>query len=71
MEKKQESGDSKSHPVGEWYDNEHGEREILTRPTKINDPECKHKWQFVFTDSEGFDNYRCSKCPFGKREKNG
>lgn len=55
--------------VGEWVDKENGEREMIVEPKKINDPNCKHEWQWIFTDSEGFENYRCKFCPFGRREK--
>ena len=68
---KQESEDSKQpqEALNEWVDLPNGDRQMLVEPKKINDPLCKHEWQWIFTDSEGFDNYRCQHCPFGKRER--
>ena len=57
--------------LNEWSDLDSGEREILTKPIPINDPNCDHDWELVFVDNEGYNNYRCKKCPFGKRDLNG
>lgn len=69
MEKEQDDSKQPQTPVGEWVEQDDGEKVMLTTPQKINDPNCKHQWQYIFTDSEGFENFRCQKCPFGRRNK--
>ena len=69
MAKEQENSNQPQVEPNEWVEQENGDRVLLTKPQQINDPNCKHEWQFIFTDSEGFDNYRCQHCPFGRRER--
>lgn len=47
------------------------QKEWVFKPKIINDPNCKHDYEYIFTDPEGYKNYRCKKCPMGKRVKNG
>ena len=30
---------------------------------------CDHEWDKGWVDPEGITNYRCKKCPMGKRAK--
>ena len=45
------------------------ERDYECKSRVINDPDCDHNYQWIYTDAEGVENARCTNCPMGIRWK--